>query len=133
MMDLRFEVDELYDRGRDIHDHFGGQQQGGISTPRDAPYIFLFTGEGGEQYGYRDGWNEDHSVFLYTGEGQTGDMAFVRGNKAIRDHLANGKDLLLFENLGSGTRNLFLGIFACASWEERTGPDKNNIIRKVIV
>jgi 5-methylcytosine-specific restriction protein A len=132
MMDLPFEVGVLYNRSRDIHDRFGGQEQGGISTPRDVPYIFLFTGENGKQYGYRDGWNDD-GVFLYTGEGQVGNMTFVRGNKAIRDHLANGKELLLFKNLGSGTKNRFLGNFACASWEPRIAPDKNGNRRQVMV
>jgi 5-methylcytosine-specific restriction enzyme A len=80
----------------------------------------------------RDGWNED-GVFLYTGEGQAGDMQFVRGNKAIRDQLANGKDLLLFEQLGKGNGYRFLGNFACASWEWRTGPDKDRKPRRVIV
>lgn len=36
--------------------HYAGQQQGGISTPAGAPYVFLFTGETGAQYGYSDGW-----------------------------------------------------------------------------
>ena len=39
---------------------------------------------------------------LYTGEGQRGDMDFVRGNLAIRDHVANGKDLHLFEYVQTG-------------------------------
>ncbi|HEV2914358.1 MAG TPA: HNH endonuclease [Pyrinomonadaceae bacterium] len=132
MMEIPFEIGKIYDRSRDIHSRFGGQGQGGISTPRNAPYIFLFTGESGEQYGYRDDWNED-GVFLYTGEGQVGDMTFVRGNKAIRDHLTNGKELLMFKNHGSGTKNEFLGAFACVSWEMRTAPDKYGDQRRVIV
>ncbi|HEX8294384.1 MAG TPA: HNH endonuclease [Pyrinomonadaceae bacterium] len=127
-----FEVGRVYHRRNDIHARFGGQEQGGISTPRDAPYIFLFTGESGGQYGYRDDWNDD-GVFLYTGEGQVGDMRFVRGNKAVLQHLSDGKELLLFKNLGTGTRNRFMGTFACASWENRIAPDRNGNLRKVIV
>jgi 5-methylcytosine-specific restriction enzyme A len=56
-------------------------------------------------------------VYLYMGEGQVGDMEFRSGNKAIRDHAANGKDLLLFKALGKGQGYRFLGQFACASWE----------------
>jgi 5-methylcytosine-specific restriction protein A len=96
-----FEVGKIYDRQRDIHARFKGQEQGGISTPAGTPFIFLFTGETGEQYGYKDHWTDD-GVYLYTGEGQVGDMEFVRGNKAIRDHSANSKDMLLFEALGKG-------------------------------
>lgn len=89
-------------RRRDIHAQYGGQQQGGISTPNNYKIILLFTGDSGHQYGYRDGWSEEHGVFLYTGEGQRGDMEFVRGNKAIRDHMADGRDLHLFSDLGKG-------------------------------
>lgn len=127
-----FEEGRVYNRRNDIHSVFGGQRQGGISTPNGVPYIFLFTGESGEQYGYKDGWDRD-GVYLYTGEGQVGDMQFVRGNKAIRDHLADGKDLLMFANLGKGKGVRFVGCFACASWETRTGPDLNGNEREVIV
>lgn len=127
-----FEVGRVYRRRDDIHARFGGQRQGGISTPSGVPYIFLFTGESGEQYGYRDGWNED-GVYLYTGEGQIGDMKFVRGNRAIRDHLSDGKDLLMFENVGRGKGVRFVGRFACASWETRIGPDLKGDDRQVIV
>jgi hypothetical protein len=92
-----FEVGRTY-RRRDIHAGHGGQQQGGISTPQGRPYLLLFTGTG-EHYGYHDGWDKN-GVFLYSGEGQIGDMKFTGGNKAIRDHSKNGKDLHLFEQLG---------------------------------
>jgi 5-methylcytosine-specific restriction protein A len=91
---IPFEVGKLYHRQRDIHQVFGGQERGGIATPDGCPFVFLFTGESGEQFGYSDGWRPD-GVFAYTGEGQKGDMTFVRGNRAIRDHMADGRDLLL--------------------------------------
>jgi len=67
-----------YSRRNDVHARYGGQTQGGISTPRNAPYVFLFTGRTGDQYGYEDGRRDD-DVFLYTGEGQLGDMRFQAG------------------------------------------------------
>src|SRR5437868_2905375 len=88
-----FERGRVYNRRKEIHQKFGGQQQGGIATPNGAS-IFLFTGSQGTSYGYSDGTLTD-GTFEYTGEGQTGDMKFVRGNKAIRDHSRDGKDLLL--------------------------------------
>lgn len=121
-----------YRRKADIHDRFGGQRQGGISTPATEPYIFLFTGISGEAYGYQDGW-DPNGVFRYTGEGQVGDMGFRAGNKAIRDHAANGKDLLLFQTLGKGKPVRFLGTFGLASYELVQGKDKNEEQRKVIV
>jgi 5-methylcytosine-specific restriction protein A len=132
MRELPFELGKIYERREDIHAQFKGQQQGGISTPSDSSFIFLFTGDTGEQYGYKDDWTNE-GVFLYTGEGQVGDMEFVRGNKAIRDHAADGKDLLLFEAIGKGKGVRFKGQFGCASWETRTGPDKLGKARRIII
>ena len=81
---LNWSAGQVY-RRRDIHENFGGQRQGGISTPSVQPVILLFSGESGENYGYRDGIQAD-GTFWYTGEGQVGDMQWVRGNRAIRDH-----------------------------------------------
>ncbi len=44
---------------KELHNYFGGQRQGGISTPKDYPYIFIFTNKRGVNYGYVDGWGED--------------------------------------------------------------------------
>lgn len=127
-----FEPGKVYSRRRDIHSVYGGQSQSGIVTPKGYPYIFLFTGDSGEQYGYKDDWTDD-GVYLYTGEGQVGDMQFVRGNKSIRDHATNGKSLLLFKSLGKSKGNRFIGEFTCSSWETRTGQDRNKVPRDVIV
>lgn len=113
-------------------DHMGGQQQGGISTPREWPFLLLFTSQTGEQYGYRDGW-EENGVFLYTGEGQVGNQDFTHGNRAIRDHAKDGKDLHLFESLGKGKGYRYLGMFACSTWEFRWGIDVSGDERRVIV
>lgn len=129
---LPFQVGQLYNRQRDIHQRYGGQQQGGICTPSEAPYIFLFTGESGTQHGYSDGWRED-GLFSYTGEGQRGDMQFVRGNRAIRDHLQDGRDLLLFQTQRKGGLYRFLGCFACAAVEHGRGPDTDGRDRETIV
>src|SRR5215212_5641097 len=125
-----FEIGRVYNRRSEIHKPYGGQWQGGISTPRDRPFIFLFSGESGEQYGYKDGWDEN-GVFLYSGEGQEGHMEFTRGNRAIRDHAEDGRDLHLFESLGKGYR--YLGRFACSTWEYRQGTDSKGDERRVKV
>ncbi len=127
-----FEKGRVYNRQNDIHRPFGGQQQGGISTPPAHPYIFLFSSESGEQHGYHDGL-DDSGVFVYTGEGQVGDQSFLRGNRAVRDHAENGKDLLLFQSLGKSKGYRYLGEFCCSSWEYRHGIDRNNDQRQVIV
>ena len=95
-----FIPDYIYKRS-DIHDMYGGNRQGGISPSAKVPYIFIFSGKSGSQYGYKDGWDNPY-VFSYTGEGQIGDMRFVKGNLALRDHINNGKRVFLFEYDRSG-------------------------------
>lgn len=95
MTQLPFIPNKLYKRSA-IHDEFGGNRQRGISPSRQHRYIFIFSGKSGRQHGYRDGW-DNPNVFSYTGEGKVGDMQFVEGNLALRDHLENGKRVFLFE------------------------------------
>ncbi|MFK5596357.1 HNH endonuclease [Methylobacterium sp. HMF5984] len=121
----------VYNRRQDIHAVYGGQQQGGICTPSQHPVIIVFTGSSGEQHGYADGWSSE-GVFRYFGEGQLGDMVFERGNRAIRDHLVDGKDLLVFQTRGrEGVR--FLGQFDCAGHRLETAPDRDGAQRSAIV
>jgi len=125
-----FKQDEIYKR-TELHEKYGGQMQGGISTPSKHNFIFLFSSDKGEQYGYRDGW-ENNKIFRYTGEGQEGDMTFSRGNLAIRDHLANGKDLCLFEYVRQGYVR-YVGQLSYQRHEIKEGTDKNGKPRKIIV
>lgn len=111
---------------------FGGQLQAGIWTPKEFDAIFIFSGESGKPYGYHDGW-VDSGVFRYTGEGQVGDMTFTNGNRAIRDHRQDAKDLMLFTDLGKGKGVRYEGLFDCASWDEESALDKKINQRKVIV
>jgi 5-methylcytosine-specific restriction protein A len=59
-------------------------------------------------------------------------MSFSRGNRAIRDHAKDGRDLHLFEK-GKGGDYTYLGHFAWSSWEYRSGPDRNGDERRIIV
>jgi 5-methylcytosine-specific restriction protein A len=116
----------------DIHLNFGGSRQSGVSTSAACPAIFLFTGESGGQYGYRDDF-DSADVFSYTGEGQVGDMEFKAGNRAIRDHAANGRALYLFRSLGKGRSQRYLGEFVMANFSIRKGPDREGGERNIIV
>jgi 5-methylcytosine-specific restriction enzyme A len=127
-----FVVGQKYSRAIDIHDKYGGGRQSGISPSASHPFIFLFSGVSGEAFGYEDGWQATDGVFLYTGQGQIGDMEFVRGNKAIRDHIADGKQLFLFKATGKGKPVEFIGEFECASIDFASGPDFNGSTRKTI-
>ncbi len=125
-----FEKDQEY-RRRDIHNLYGGQEQGGISTPSKHKVIFLFTGEKGKDHGYSDGW-QNTEKFFYTGEGQIGDMTFSRGNKAIRDHLADGKDIHVFEQTSKGYVR-YLGQMICTAFHHKQAPDTVGKMRQAIV
>lgn len=114
-----------------LHDSFGGQRQGGISTPSKHPILMLFCNDSGSLYGYSDG-PQENGIFWYTGEGQVGDMQFVRGNKAIRDHRAEGFSLHLFEG-AEKTFVRYIGEAELVSYHEAIGPDINGDDRKVIV
>ncbi len=97
---LPFIPNKRYKR-TDIQDEYGGTRQGGIAPCSKYPYIFIFSGKTGNQYGYADAWDNEN-VFSYSGEGQIGDMKFNRGNLALREHLNLGKRVFLFEYVASG-------------------------------
>lgn len=127
-----FVVHQSYVRRTDIHATFGGQQQGGISTPRATPGIFIFTGHGAGLIGYKDRYEADGS-FRYTGQGQVGDMRMMSGNSAICDHAAEGRDLLIFSQQKRGGLVRFEGLFSCAGWEIERQNDFDGVERDAIV
>ncbi|HHA2888049.1 TPA: HNH endonuclease [Stenotrophomonas maltophilia] len=132
-MELPFEVGALYNRQKQIHGVFGGQQQGGISTPKEHPLVIAFTGEAGASHGYHDFWDDDE-VFHYFGEGQVGDMKYVAGNRAIGEHVKDGKTLVVFQMMGKGRPYRYLGRFMCQSSYVRPGtPDREGQPRSAIV
>ena len=92
---IPFIPNHIYKRSA-IHDQYGGNRQGGIAPSAKFPFIFIFSGKSGAQYGYKDGW-DNPNVFSYTGEGQVGDMQLIRGNLALKEHLNKGKKVFLFE------------------------------------
>ena len=127
---IEFEVGRQYSRRRDIHEPYGGQMQGGISTPRNQPVIFLFSGSG-DQHGYYDGAQRNGQYWFY-GEGQVGDMVIARGNAAVAQHSEAGKILHLFESVESG-RVTYLGEFECVGWHWQEAPDSAGDKRQAIV
>lgn len=91
---LPFIPGQIYKR-TEIHSRFGGNPQSGISPSAQFPYIFIFSNLAGQKHGYKDEW-VNKNVYSYTGHGQEGDMKFVSGNIALRDHLSLGKRVFLF-------------------------------------
>lgn len=131
--ELPFQVGALYNRREEIHDRLGGQRQGGISTPAEKAFVMVFTGAAGKSHGYADRWDDD-GIFHYFGEGQSGDMKMSGGNRAINDHLRDGKRLLVFKSLGHGKPYRFDGEFICISSYVRPdtpatrGPNRDAIV-----
>lgn len=81
---------------KELHQRFGGQQQGGISPSAQTPNVFVFYDpETGEKHGYYDDWQADGCLH-YTGEGQRGDQEMKAGNAAILNHKADGRALRIF-------------------------------------
>jgi hypothetical protein len=122
-------------RRRAVHAAYGGQQQGGISTPRRLRDILVFTDPiGGARYGYErfEGLREDGS-YSYTGEGQHGHQAFVRGNLALRDAAKNVRTIRLFTTRGSAAT--YVGAFSTGepSYRIDTIPDVDGLPRRGII
>jgi 5-methylcytosine-specific restriction protein A len=121
---------KLY-RRYDLHERFGGQRQGGISTPSGQRFIMLFAGEEPKHYGYQHRWSED-GVYLFSGVGQRGDMSFTRGNAEILEHATNGKALHLFERESKGHVR-YVDEMVCTGFREIRGPDIDSNPRRIIV
>jgi hypothetical protein len=117
----------------DLHEAYGGRRQGGISPSKQTPNVFLFADPArGAIHGYiYDGQNAD-GFYHYTGEGQVGDQRMVQGNRAIRDHAAEGRALHLFD-VSSGLAT-YLGEFEYVDFYSADAPaTQEGEPRKVIV
>lgn len=126
-----FVVGKEYQRKTELHDLYGGQRQGGISTPKDQPFIFIITSSSGEKHGYSDHFAPD-GTFWYTGEGQVGDMTMDSGNKAIFEHAAQGKAIHLFEQSRKG-HVCYVGEAEYVDYHIETRPDTNGDMRKAFI
>ena len=117
-------------RRTNLHDEHGGQRQGGISTPKGKPFIFVFTGESGRRHGYDDYWED--GVFNYFGEGQVGDMQMKGGNRAIRDHQSAGKTIHRFMNTRMGLVR-YEGEASYLGDHRKASQDREGNVREAIV
>ncbi len=116
-----------------VHSIYGGQAQGGISTPRATSDVFIFTDpDKGAKYGYDkfEGLREDGN-YSYTGEGQVGDQVIdKRGNAALVRSAEQGRIIRLFRT--KKTYATYVGAFTLgnpAYWE-RTIPDSEGNDRR---
>lgn len=126
-----FQIGKEYRRNSEIHGKYAGQAQGGISTPKKFPVIFVFTSDEGAQHGYTDEYRDD-GIFWYTGEGQVGDMKMASGNKAILDHGKNNKTIHVFEYTKKAYVR-YLGTADCLGHHEEIRPDREGNDRTAFV
>ncbi len=94
--------------------------------------IFIFTGSAGRPHGYRDRWLDDDTL-EYWGEGQEGDMTFVRGNRAVRNHVLDSKDLFLFASTQQSGVYQFIDQMVCTGYRMDRGADGTGNQRDEIV
>ena len=125
-----FSIGKSYHRQSELHDKFGGNRQSGISACSKHAIIFLFTAPTGKESGYKDGFSSN-DTYIYSGEGSVGDMEFTRGNKAILNHQADGRELHLFKQEKSGLYQ-YVGQFEYASHKIVEGEDITANKRKLI-
>lgn len=117
----------------ELQDRYGGRRQGGISPSKQTPHVFLFTDPvRGARHGYIYDGKGEGDFYHYTGEGQEGDQRMVQGNRAIRDHREEGRELHLFDV--SGGLATYVGEFEYVNHESAEAPaTKGRERRKVIV
>ena len=118
---MKLKFGEIYKR-KELHDHFRGNRQSGISTPAKLPVIFLINSSGGDENGYKDSWLEKWKTYLYTGEGRYGDQKLTRGNLQICEHVQRRKRLYLFEET-IDTYIKLIGEFYFIDYQESQGLD----------
>ncbi|RWM19649.1 MAG: HNH endonuclease [Mesorhizobium sp.] len=128
-MSWGFERGRVYNRRADIHARFGGQQQGGMITPARFPLIIIVTGAEGQQHGYNDRWED--GAFYYFGHGQRGAMQLARANRALANHSADGKAVLLFQTVAGGLR--FVDEMVCEGYQIEQHADGAGEVRDAIV
>lgn len=124
---------------------FGGALYSGIVPSKTTLNVLLYSDASkGEANGYFDSieFEDEHGPLVhYTGEGQTGPQEMTKGNKAILNHVKDGRALHLFWAVGkvkgSDTRlHQYVGQFEIdpvKPYFTRTSPDKDGNNRPVIV
>jgi 5-methylcytosine-specific restriction protein A len=127
---MELEVGDLYHREDDLASK-GGIWQSGIITSKESSYVFLITGERGEDFGYDDEFLPSGHL-VYTAQGGEGNMDWRYVNRAIRDHKELGKEIHVFETTDENYFVEYMGKYVYRShyWTEL--PDKNEDMREAI-
>ncbi|MFC4008603.1 hypothetical protein ACFOY2_15335 [Nonomuraea purpurea] len=124
---------------------FGGGLRGGIMPSIGTPTVLIYSDPKiGEELGYVDGWvpdDENGLLFEYTGHGLNDQTFAGGGNKAIRDHVTQGRALRIFKAVGKVPNSAtvlhrYVGRFKLdeqSPIDVRWRANKAKVMRKVIV
>lgn len=122
---------EAYHRRDELAVH-GGNWQTGIISSKDSPYVFIITGDRGEDFGYIDEFLDDGTL-RYTGQGVEGDMDWRFVNRAIRDHGEMGKEVHVFEKTDESYMVRYRGEYEYESHDWVPLKDENGDFRDAIL
>ncbi|KAL6055197.1 5-methylcytosine-specific restriction protein A [Balamuthia mandrillaris] len=98
---------------KSLHDDYGGQRQGGISTPALHDFILLFTKDAASRKkasssGFRDQWA--NGLFYYRGEKmRTNEPGLKAGNRSLLCHKQERKKVHLFSTLAQPGQVKYMG------------------------
>ena len=116
-----------------LHKRFGGNNTAGIVPSKSEPVVLLFHTEEGTQQFYGDGFDTE-GVYWYSGMGALGDMEWNYANRAVRDHLQDGRDLYLFERAQrQGGLWRLAHLMHCIGLREESRRDRKGVLRRAFV
>ncbi|WP_336361565.1 HNH endonuclease signature motif containing protein [Haladaptatus sp. ZSTT2] len=127
---MQFKIGKPYHRRDDLA-ALGGSWGMGIITAKANPYVFIITGERGEEFGYEDEFLPD-GTFVYSGQGVEGDMDWRYVNRA-RDHHELDKELHLFEKAEDSYMVRYRGQYEYDFHRFTQSPDRNGKLRRAIL
>lgn len=124
-----FEIGQWYRRGG-LHDTYKGNRQKGISSPKDHPIIFVFTGKPGERFGYEDEFLDDDRL-RYTGVGMEGDQKMAGMNAKLKNHKESGDAVHVFEEVQENPASIvsYVGEYEVDRIQEVELEDRNGEFR----
>ena len=96
-------------------------------TPTKVVLVSSISKAGGN-FVYHDRWTTDGD-YLYSGEGRTGDQTMTKGNLAIKNAAADGKEIHLFVKF-SPQEYYYQGVFTLADYTYEEEKDENGDLRK---
>lgn len=122
---------------------YGGNPHAGrVMASETTPNVLLFSDPADDRrtgLGF-DGWDRDREVFRFAGRGTVGDQT-PAGNRALHDHLEQGRSLRLFVTEGTvpgsrTERHSYVGEFRIdprSPYEPRRARDRDGTLRTVLV